>query len=87
MIWDIDTLPKKKYLNTTSWGYFFPKLYKKYPNEGMVINFAVSSAPIVNITKGGIGVQAGVDMKIEVKDGGEVVPIAYINMICSLYPM
>ncbi|CAM6099422.1 unnamed protein product [Calypogeia fissa] len=83
LTWDVDNIPGKKYLNTASWRYIIPKLYKKYPNEDMILSFAVSSAPTVNITIDGIRANAGADMTIEVKDGGDIVPVACINLMVS----
>lgn len=83
LVWDVDNLPGKKYLNTASWRFIIPKLYKKYPNEDMIINFAVSSPPTVDIRKEGIRANAGADMTIEVKHQGDIVPVACISLVVS----
>ncbi|BBN17123.1 hypothetical protein MPTK1_7g12170 [Marchantia polymorpha subsp. ruderalis] len=84
--WDVDELPGKKYLNTASWKYIIPQLYKKYPNEDMVLNFAVSAPPKVVLSRDGISSVTSADMTIKVKDATtlEQTPVACISLAISM---
>ncbi|KAL2613523.1 hypothetical protein R1flu_025215 [Riccia fluitans] len=84
--WDVDELPGKKYLNTASWKYIIPQLYKKYPNEDMVLNFAAAEPPQVNLSKDGISAVSSVDMTIKVKDAAtsEQTAVACISLSVSM---
>ncbi|KAL3679442.1 hypothetical protein R1sor_022398 [Riccia sorocarpa] len=84
--WDVDELPGKRYLNTASWKYIIPQLYKKYPNEDMVLNFAAAEAPKVDLSHSGISTVTSADMTIKVKDATtlEQTPVACISLSVSL---
>lgn len=70
-------------MNTASWKYIIPQLYKKYPNEDMVLNFAVSAPPKVVLSRDGISSVTSADMTIKVKDATtlEQTPVACISLV------
>ncbi|KAJ4811161.1 lipid-binding serum glycoprotein family protein [Rhynchospora pubera] len=78
MHWVVNTIPEQFFLNTKTWRFLIPKLYKKYPNEDMALNISVTSSPLVKIGVGNIGATVNSDMLINVLDGNQTVPVACI---------
>lgn len=80
MYWLVDELPDQKLLNTAGWRFIIPKLYKKFPNDDMSLNFTVLSPPIIKVKNNGIVAFVNTDVFINVVDAGEVIPVACISM-------
>ncbi|KAH9299386.1 hypothetical protein KI387_031068, partial [Taxus chinensis] len=78
--WLVDKLPEQSLLNTASWRFIIPKLYKKYPNDEMKLNISVSSPPTITITSDGVEAIVVADMIIDVMDGNDSIPVACISM-------
>ncbi|KAJ0965182.1 hypothetical protein J5N97_026320 [Dioscorea zingiberensis] len=68
MNWLVDKVPDQSLLNTASWRYLIPKLYKKYPNDDMVLNITLSSPPIIKVRTKNIRVTIFSDMIVNVLD-------------------
>lgn len=81
--WLVDKLPEQSLLNTASWRFIIPKLYKMYPNDDMKLNISVSSPPIITITSEGVDAVVIADMIIDVMDGGDTIPVACVSMTIS----
>ncbi|KAJ7538615.1 hypothetical protein O6H91_11G056500 [Diphasiastrum complanatum] len=62
--WLVDSLPKQTLLNTASWKYVIPQLYKKYPNMDMMLNFSVSTTPDISIARNGIHATAALTISM-----------------------
>ncbi|KAH9555834.1 hypothetical protein CY35_08G137300 [Sphagnum magellanicum] len=82
--WLVDELPQESMLNTAFWKWLIPQLYKKYPNDDMALDFSVSSAPQVELSKDGAKAFAGADMTIIVKTNNGSVPVACLSMTFSM---
>ncbi|GLJ47025.1 hypothetical protein SUGI_0992820 [Cryptomeria japonica] len=81
--WLVDKLPEQSLLNTASWRFIIPKLYKMYPNDDMKLNISVSSPPIITITSEGVEAVVIADMIIDVMDGDDTIPVACVSMTIS----
>jgi lipopolysaccharide-binding protein len=79
--WLVDELPQESMLNTAFWKWLIPQLYRKYPNDDMALDFSVSSAPQVELSKDGAKAFAGADMTIIVKTNNGSVPVACLSMV------
>ncbi|WOL12071.1 BPI/LBP family protein [Canna indica] len=84
MHWMVDKVPEQSLLNTASWKYIIPQLYKKYPNDDMLLNISLTSAPVIRITPQKIGATILLDMTVDVLDSGETIPVACIAMVVSV---
>ncbi|KAI3717918.1 hypothetical protein L1987_69840 [Smallanthus sonchifolius] len=80
MYWIVDNLPDQKLMNTAGWRFIVPTLYKEYPNDEMSLNFSLLSPPIIEVENEGIVATINSDVFINVKDAGEVIPVACISM-------
>ncbi|KAL6010266.1 hypothetical protein ACLOJK_000697 [Asimina triloba] len=80
MRWIVDKVPDQSLLNTASWKFIVPQLYKKYPNDDMLLNISLSSSPAIWITQDHIDATVSADMVIEVIDGGRIIPVACISV-------
>jgi lipopolysaccharide-binding protein len=85
MHWVVNELPGQFFLNTKTWRFLIPKLYKKYPNEDMTLNISVTSSPLVKIEVGNIGATVNSDLVINVLDGNKAVPVACIAVVSSFF--
>ncbi|CAI9784121.1 unnamed protein product [Fraxinus pennsylvanica] len=83
MYWIVDKVPDQSLLNTAEWRFFFPRLYKLYPNDNINLNISVSSPPIIEIGKQQIDTIIPLDMVIDVLDADKVIPVACISMSIS----
>ncbi|KAH7674188.1 lipopolysaccharide-binding protein [Dioscorea alata] len=83
MHWLVDKVPDQSLLNTASWKYLIPKLYKQYPNDDMELNLTLSSPPVIKVTTKNIGVTIRSDMIVNVLDFGVAVPVACISVDIS----
>ncbi|KAG6522753.1 hypothetical protein ZIOFF_019905 [Zingiber officinale] len=82
--WMVDKIPQQSLLNTASWKYLIPQLYKKYPNDDMVLNMSVTSPPDVWIISQKLGAVAFLDMTVIVLDGDARTPVACISMVVNV---
>ncbi|CAN6197879.1 unnamed protein product [Urochloa humidicola] len=83
MHWVVDKVPEQSLLNTASWKFIIPRLYWNYPNDDMLLNISMASAPVITITSEKIGANINADMIIDVVDGKETVPVACISVVVS----
>uniref|UniRef100_A0ACD6AK45 Uncharacterized protein n=1 Tax=Avena sativa TaxID=4498 RepID=A0ACD6AK45_AVESA len=83
MHWVVDKIPDQSLLNTAGWKFIIPRLYRSYPNDDMVLNISMASAPIMRITSEKIGATITADMIIDVLHGTETVPVACISVVVS----
>ncbi|PON38722.1 BPI fold-containing family B member [Parasponia andersonii] len=80
MHWIVDKVPDQSLLNTSKWKYAVPQLYKKYPDDTMVLNISISSPPIIKVVKNDIETTIYTDVIINVLDAAEVIPVACISL-------
>ncbi|KAM0902421.1 hypothetical protein ACQ4PT_019315 [Festuca glaucescens] len=76
----VDEVPDQFLLNTASWRFLIPKLYRKYPNEDMLLNISAISPPSVRINVGGVDATVDLDVIVNVLDSGDIVPVACISL-------
>lgn len=84
MYWIVDKVPDQSLLNTAEWRFFFPRLYKLYPNDDINLNISVSSPPIIEIGNQQIHTMIPLDMVINVLDADKAIPVACISMVSLL---
>jgi hypothetical protein len=77
----VDKVPDQFLLNTASWRFLIPKLYRKYPNEDMLLNISAISAPSVKINVGGVDATVDLDVIVNVLGSGDIVPVACISLV------
>lgn len=82
--WIVDKVPDQSLLNTASWKFIVPQLYRRYPNDEMLLNISLSSAPVVGVTEKGFVATVVLDMTVEVLDGDETIPVACVSVVCFL---
>ncbi|XP_042374360.1 putative BPI/LBP family protein At1g04970 [Zingiber officinale] len=82
--WMVDKIPQQSLLNTASWKYLIPQLYKKYPNDDMLLNMSLTSPPDVWIISQKLGAVALLDMTVIVLDGDARTPVACISMVVNV---
>ncbi|KAJ7570867.1 hypothetical protein O6H91_01G136800 [Diphasiastrum complanatum] len=82
--WLVDKLPEQSLLNTGSWKYLIPKLYRSYPNQNMVLNFSVSAVPLISLKQDGIHATTSTDMTILVMNNVQGTPVACISLTISM---
>ncbi|XP_008798839.1 putative BPI/LBP family protein At1g04970 isoform X2 [Phoenix dactylifera] len=80
MHWIVDKVPDQSLLNTASWKFIIPQLYRKYPNDDMLLNISLTSPPVIRITPQNIGSIIFSDMIVHVLDAGESIPVACISL-------
>lgn len=85
MNWVVNEVPEQFFLNTKTWRFLIPKLYKKYPNENMTLNISVTSSPSVMIGVGNIGANVNSDLIINVLDDSKTVPVACISVVSAFF--
>ncbi|URE35551.1 BPI LBP family protein [Musa troglodytarum] len=84
MHWIVEKIPDQSFLNTAKWKYLIPQLYKKYPNDDMLLNMSLTSPPGIWITAQKIGATISLDMTIDVLDGSKTIPVACISVVVSV---
>jgi hypothetical protein len=77
----VDELPQDWLLNTAFWKWLIPQLYRQYPNHDMALNFSVSDAPQVELTRNGAKALAAAEMTVLVKTNTDFVPVACLSMV------
>ncbi|XP_020114957.1 putative BPI/LBP family protein At1g04970 isoform X2 [Ananas comosus] len=80
MHWIVDKVPDQSLMNTASWKFLIPQLYRKYPNDDMLLDISLTSPPEVKIREEKIGSTIYLDMTIDVLDNAETIPVACISM-------
>ncbi|XP_042477445.1 putative BPI/LBP family protein At1g04970 [Macadamia integrifolia] len=83
MHWIVDKVPNQSLLNTASWKYIVPQLYKMYPNNDMILNVSFSSPPVIKISSDNIDSTVYPDMIIDVVSNNETIPVACISLVVS----
>lgn len=81
MHWIVDKVPDQSLMNTASWKFLIPQLYRKYPNDDMLLDISLTSPPEVKIREEKIGSTIYLDMTIDVLDNAETIPVACISMV------
>ncbi|XP_073010155.1 putative BPI/LBP family protein At1g04970 isoform X2 [Typha latifolia] len=84
MHWIVDKVPDQSLLNTASWRFLIPQLYRKYPNDDMLLNISLTSSPLMKIRPEKIGGTIYADMLVIVLDGTEMVPVACISVVVTV---
>ncbi|KAG1327313.1 putative BPI/LBP family protein [Cocos nucifera] len=84
MHWIVDKVPDQSLLNTASWKFIIPQLYRKYPNDDMLLNISITSPPVIRITPQNIGATILSDMMVHVLDASESIPVACISLVVSV---
>ncbi|PKA60333.1 Putative BPI/LBP family protein [Apostasia shenzhenica] len=82
--WIVDKVPDQSLLNTASWKYIIPQLYRRYPNDEMQLNVSLASHPSIKVTSKNIVAIVFSDVIIEVLDGDEAIPVACISVDFSV---
>ena len=82
MHWLVDKVPDQSLLNTASWKFIIPQLYRKYPNDDMELDITLTSPPVIRINSQGIGATITADMTVNVLDASESIPVACITVVC-----
>ncbi|KAL5200893.1 hypothetical protein ABZP36_035247 [Zizania latifolia] len=80
----VDKIPDQLLLNTASWRFLIPRLYRKYPNDDMLLNISAVSPPSVRINVGRIDATVDLDVTVYVLDFGEIVPVACISVTVAV---
>jgi len=76
----VDKIPEQFLLNTASWRFLVPQLYKKYPNDNMLLNISAISPPYVRINVGRIDATVDLDVTVNVLDSGKIIPVACMSV-------
>ncbi|KAG6510347.1 hypothetical protein ZIOFF_028357 [Zingiber officinale] len=82
--WMVNKVPEQSLLNTASWKYLIPELYRKYPNDDMILNMSLTSPPNVWITSQKVGANVLLDMIVNILDGSLTIPVACISMVVDV---
>ncbi|KAK8963064.1 putative BPI/LBP family protein [Platanthera guangdongensis] len=78
--WIVDKVPNQSLLNTASWKFIIPQLFRKYPNDEMLLNISLPSAPVIKISQKGFVAMIFSEMIVEVLDGDDTIPVACISL-------
>lgn len=81
MHWKVESLPDQSLLNTAGWRLIVPQLYKKYPDDDMILNVSLTSAPVMKISPHKFESTILADLIIDVLDSGDVIPVACISLV------
>ncbi|KAJ0112384.1 hypothetical protein Patl1_01906 [Pistacia atlantica] len=81
MQWTVDKVPDQSLLNTAGWKYIIPQLYRKYPNDDMMLNITFSSPPVIRVSEHNIDASVNVDLIIDVLEEDEAIPVACIALV------
>ncbi|CAL5063778.1 unnamed protein product [Urochloa decumbens] len=76
----VERIPDQFLLNTASWRFLIPQLYKKYPDDNMLLNISAISPPSVRINVGRIDATVELDITVNVLDFGKIVPVACMSV-------
>lgn len=76
----VDKVPDQFLLNTASWRFLIPRLYRKYPDKNMVLNISAISPPSVKINVGRIDATVDLDVTVNILAIGDIVPVACISL-------
>ncbi|WCJ33008.1 lipid-binding serum glycoprotein family protein [Euphorbia peplus] len=82
MHWTVDRFPNQSLLNTATWRFLYPQLYKQYPNDDMSLKISLTSPPVVKITKE-IDATIYLDVTVNVLDANEVIPVVSVSLVIS----
>ncbi|XP_021687638.2 putative BPI/LBP family protein At1g04970 isoform X2 [Hevea brasiliensis] len=80
MHWTVDRFPNQSLLNTTTWRFIYPQLYKKYPNDEMNLNISLTSPLVIRIVENDLNATIYLDVTINVLDADEVIPVACVSL-------
>ncbi|XP_042481396.1 putative BPI/LBP family protein At1g04970 isoform X2 [Macadamia integrifolia] len=83
MQWIVDKVPDQSLLNTASWKYIVPQLYKMYPNNDMNLNVSLSFPPFIKISPYNIDSTIYSDVTIDVFDNNDTIPVACISLVVN----
>ena len=81
----VDKVTEQFLLNTASWRFLVPRLYREYPDDDILLNISAVSPPSVRINVGRIDATVDLDVTVNVLDFGEIVPVACISVV-RFYP-
>lgn len=81
MQWTVDKVPDQSLLNTAGWKYIIPQLYRKYPNDAMMLNITFSSPPVIRVSEHNIDATVYADLIIDVLEEDEAIPVACIALV------
>ncbi|NP_001148143.1 putative BPI/LBP family protein [Zea mays] len=81
----VDKIPDQFFLNTASWRFLVPRLYREFPDDNMLLNISAVSPPSVRINVGRIDATVDLDITVNVLDFGEIVPVACLSVSVDVY--
>ncbi|KAJ9153846.1 hypothetical protein P3X46_027243 [Hevea brasiliensis] len=81
MHWIVDRFPNQSLLNTATWRFVYPQLYKKYPNDDMNLNVSLTSPPVIRIAENNLDGTIYLDVIVNVLDADEVIPVACVSLV------
>jgi hypothetical protein len=79
----VDKIPDQFLLNTASWRFLVPQLYRKYPDDSLILNISAISPPSVRINVGTIDATVELDVTVYVLDFGKIAPVACMSVVRS----
>lgn len=77
----MDKVPDQSVLNTAGWKYIIPQLYRKYPNDDMMLNITFSSPPVIRVLEHKIDATVYLDLIIDVLQEDAAIPVACIALV------
>ena len=77
----VDKIPDQFLLNTSSWRFLVPQLYRKYPDDSMLLNISAISPPSVRINVGRIDATVDLDVTVNVLDFDKIAPVACMSVV------
>ncbi|EEF31183.1 putative BPI/LBP family protein At1g04970 isoform X2 [Ricinus communis] len=81
MHWVVDRFPNQSFLNTATWRFIYPQLYKQYPNDDMTLNMSLTSPPVIKIVENDIDATIYLDVTVNVLDANKVIPVACVSLV------
>ncbi|XP_050217248.1 putative BPI/LBP family protein At1g04970 [Mercurialis annua] len=89
MHWTVDRFPNQSVLNTSTWRFIYPQLYKQYPNDLMTLNISLTSPPEIKILYNNINTTIYLDVTVNVLDVNGAIAVACVSLVvktsCSLH--
>eukprot|EP00897_Mesotaenium_endlicherianum_P005268 jgi/Mesen1/476/ME000101S10704 len=86
--YEVDKLPETSIikLNTGSWRFLVPQLYRQYPNQPLALQFSAASVPVVQFTATGVVATVEGDMFITVvpASGEDTTRVACLSLSGTL---
>ncbi|XP_044502558.1 putative BPI/LBP family protein At1g04970 [Mangifera indica] len=79
--WTVDKVPDQSVLNTAGWKYIIPQLYRKYPNDDMMLNITLSSPPVIRVSEHSTDATMNLDLIIYVLEEDKAIPVACIAVV------